>query len=121
MDTQRTIILLVFGMSLIMLWDGWQAYQGRGSILRAAVTTPAPPTANAQRETAPATAPSVGTAPGEVPAAPSAQAPQTAAGAVVSGERVHIPTDGMRADFYPPGAALGRRGPPKGAPRARWG
>jgi len=64
MDTQRTIILLVFGMSLIMLWDRWQAYQGRGSILRPAVTAPAPPTGNAQRDTAPATAPPVGAAPG---------------------------------------------------------
>ena len=113
MDTQRTIILLVFGMSLIMLWDRWQAYQGRGSILRPAVTAPAPPTGNAQRDTAPATAPPVGAAPGEVPAAPSAQAPQTAAGAVASGERVHIQTDVIRADFDPLGATLVRVELPK--------
>jgi YidC/Oxa1 family membrane protein insertase len=113
MDTQRTILLVVFGMSLIMLWDRWQAYQGRGSILRPAITAPAPATGNAQRGSTPAAAPAVGAAPGAVPAAPSAPAPDTAAGTVSSGERIHIQTDVFRADFDPLGATLVRVELPK--------
>ncbi len=29
MDIQRTILLIIFGMSLVFLWDGWQKHHGR--------------------------------------------------------------------------------------------
>ena len=33
MDIQRTILLVIFGMSLVFLWDNWQKHQGRPSML----------------------------------------------------------------------------------------
>jgi YidC/Oxa1 family membrane protein insertase len=105
-DTQRTIVWLVFGLSLFLLWDRWQAYQGRGSISRPVATAPAP--------TPPSGAPT--RAPGEVPApsaqaaAPSAQGVPAAAappsGVAASAERVQIQTDVIRAEFDPLGAKL---------------
>ncbi len=102
MDTQRTILWLVFGMSLVMLWDRWQAYQGHGSMLRPSISAPAPapaPTAVPQ---------------GQVPEAGGAAVSATAAaggapaGASTAGaaERVAIQTDLLRAEFDPQGASL---------------
>jgi len=112
MDTQRTILWFVFGLSLILLWDRWQVFQGRNSILRPAVTSPAAP--------APAPAQPAARTPGEVPA-PSAQATSPAPGAAAAGagaapaataapsaERVRIETDVMQAEFDPVGATLVR-------------
>ena len=113
MDTQRTILWLVFGMSLIMLWDRWQAYQGHGSMLRPAVTAPASPAApSAAAPSAGAAAPSAGAAPGQVPEPSGAAAgasPRDIGGVAAPagiGERIHIQTDLLAADFDPLGATL---------------
>jgi YidC/Oxa1 family membrane protein insertase len=108
MDTQRTVLWLVFGLSLILLWDRWQVYQGRNSTFRPAVTAPpsAPPGATPRTPgdvpapNAQATAPAVQSA-----AAPGA--PQAAA-ASASGERIQIKTDLLWAEFDPLGATLVR-------------
>jgi YidC/Oxa1 family membrane protein insertase len=103
MDTQRTVLWLVFGLSLVLLWDRWQAYQGRGALLRPAVTAPAPA----------APVPAAAKAPGEVPtssaegAAPSAP-PSPSAAVAPAAERVKIQTDLIRAEFDPVGATLVR-------------
>src|ERR1700739_3011567 len=104
MDTRRTILWLVFGLSLIMLWDRWQAYQGRNAAPRPAMTAPAPAPAPAAgtASTAPAAAAAPATA--AVPGQPA----QAAAGFVSSGERVQIQTDVIRAEFDPLGASLVR-------------
>ena len=106
MDTQRTVLWLVFGLSLILLWDRWQAFQGRNAPpLRPAATAPAPtvpkgtgelptPTAQAGPSTAPTPA-----------AAAAGTAPQAAASGA---ERIQIQTDLMRAEFDPQGATLVR-------------
>ena len=110
MDTQRTIVWMIFGLSLILLWDRWQVYQGRGSMLRPAVTTPAATPPSAPATTNPAGVPAASSqAAAPVPAvggpAP-AGAPATAVAA--GGERVHVRTDVMEVDFDPVGAALVR-------------
>ena len=124
MDTQRTILWFVFGISLIMLWDRWQVYEGRGSMLRSAVTAPAPPS-----PPAPAASPSqTGTGAGQVPEAPVAAAPASpgvardiVAGApTASGERVRIQTDVIRAEFDPQGATLVRVELPAQKPTPDW-
>jgi YidC/Oxa1 family membrane protein insertase len=96
MDTQRTILWFVFGLSLILLWDRWQVFQGRGSMLRPAVTAPAAP--------APA-APPAASAPGGA-AAVSGATPAVAAEG--SAERIRVQTDVMQAEFDPVGATLVR-------------
>jgi YidC/Oxa1 family membrane protein insertase len=111
MDTQRTVLWLVFGLSLILLWDRWQVYQGRGSTLRPAVTAPAPAAPSGAAPRTPGEVP----APGAQTTAPSAPAgsaagpgaPQAAAGSA-SGERIQIQTDLIRAEFDPLGATLVR-------------
>ena len=52
-DIRRTVLWVVFSMSLVMLWDGWNKHNGRPSMF-------GPPPA-----TAPAAAP--GTDPAAVP------------------------------------------------------
>jgi len=109
MDTQRTVLWLVFGLSLILLWDRWQAFQGRNA-------PPARPAATAQVPTAPASPASKGS--GELPsatvqAAPTLAAPGSTAGAApqaaASGaERIQIQTDLLRVEFDPQGATLAR-------------
>jgi len=33
MDFQRTVLWVIFAMSLLFLWDNWQRYQGRPTLL----------------------------------------------------------------------------------------
>jgi YidC/Oxa1 family membrane protein insertase len=122
MDIQRTILLIIFGMSLVFLWDAWQKHQGRPSMLAPApVVQKAGP---ADGKSAPA-APAAPAAAGEVPAAatPSAAVPAAAdvpaaagatataatpAAATPPAERVRIETDLVRAEIDPTGAVLSR-------------
>jgi YidC/Oxa1 family membrane protein insertase len=99
-NTRRTILWLVFGLSLALLYQRWELYK-TASMPRPTVTAPAPsagPTATVQ-------------APGEVPApnpqASAAGAPPPA-GASASAERLKIQTDLIRAEFDPIGATLVR-------------
>ena len=50
MDFQRTVLWVIFAMSLLFLWDSWQRYQGRPTLLGG------PPPATANRDGAPAPA-----------------------------------------------------------------
>ncbi len=82
-DIRRTVLWVVFTMSLVLLWDGWQKHNGHPSMFSPAAPKPA------------ATAPH-GAASGGVPsaAAPAgqSQAPATAAVAAPS-EKITIRTD----------------------------
>ena len=118
MDFQRTVLWVIFAMSLLFLWDSWQRYQGRPSLLGG----PPAPAASTNGATAPAaTATPVPAAPadGSVPqpsavpapaAAAAPGAPETAAptAAPVQGQKVRIETDVLRADFDLLGAVLSR-------------
>src|SRR5258706_12801047 len=91
MDTQRTVLWLVFGLSLILLWDRWQVYQGRNSTFRPAVTAPAPlaPSGAAPRTPGDGPAPNP---PATVPSAPPAARPGGPAEAAPPGSRPRIHT-----------------------------
>ncbi|MCS7101876.1 MAG: membrane protein insertase YidC, partial [Burkholderiaceae bacterium] len=65
MEIQRTILWIIFAMSLLLLWDSWQRYQGRPSMLGA-------PPATEQKRAEPAAADAV-----PVPAAPATMPAQT--------------------------------------------
>jgi YidC/Oxa1 family membrane protein insertase len=102
MDFRRTILMVVFAMSLLLLWERWLAFQGQPSLLGGA---PAP--AAQKTEVVPAT--------GGVPAAPTAPPAATAAAAVPvaaepastpSAARVRIETDLFIAEIDPVGATL---------------
>jgi YidC/Oxa1 family membrane protein insertase len=93
MQTQRTVLWIIFSMSLLFLWDAWQKHQGKPSLFSAAPTTSqstgsetsaSPATAASSSATVPsATGTSTTpTAPGDktVPQASSAVVPPTGGG-----------------------------------------
>lgn len=104
MESRRTILWVILGLSLVMLWDRWQAYQR--ALMPPSITAPARSTAS----------PATPKAPGEVPAASSQATPSGTpppSSATASTERVQIDTDVLRAEFDPVGATLVRVELPK--------
>ncbi len=111
-DIRRTILWVVFSMSLFLIWDAWQKHNGQPSFF-----SPAPTAKPAAVGAAPGTSP--GAAPGAVPVpsgalpanagAVTAAAPPTAivAGAP-SGEKVTITTDLVKATIDSIGGTLDR-------------
>ena len=117
MDFQRTVLWVIFAMSLLFLWDNWQRYHGRPSLLGGpppAATQDGAPKATA--DTAPAPRPQASKVPADasVPqaqattAATPAAAEAPAATAAADGQRVRIETDLLRADIDLAGAVLTR-------------
>lgn len=99
MDIQRTVLWVVFSLSLLLLWDNWMRHNGQQSMFF--------PSATEQ-----AAAPSAGNA---APAANIADVPQAAAPAAVPstatesrGEVVTITTDVLKAEFDSVGGVLKR-------------
>ncbi|MDC8770455.1 membrane protein insertase YidC [Roseateles albus] len=86
-DIRRTVLWVVFTMSLVLLWDGWQKHNGQPSMF----SPPAPkvatvgPAAPNGATGVPAAAAVAGAQAGLPAAAPSA--------AALAGEKVHIKTD----------------------------
>jgi YidC/Oxa1 family membrane protein insertase len=98
MDTQRLILLFIFGFSVLMLWDAWEKEN-----------RPKPPV----QATAPAAVPGPGAKPSAQPApAPAAQpAPASvpgAAPAAAKGETIVVRTDLVLAEIDTLGATLRR-------------
>ncbi len=112
-DIRRTILWVIFGFSIILLWDNWQVHNGKQ-----ATFLPAPPkaasTANAvgQPNTA---APVAAASPSSVPTASSAQTAgpgmaavpgQSSAPAAPARERLEVKTDVYRLVFDSEGGSL---------------
>jgi YidC/Oxa1 family membrane protein insertase len=100
MDAQRFVLLLVFGFSVLMLWEGWEREQR---------PKPAPQPPSAQQPQG-VPVPAAPTAPGQ----PPAQAAKPAASAVplaetaARGETVRITTDLVAAEIDTLGGTLKR-------------
>lgn len=96
-DIRRTILWVIFGFSLVMLWDQWQVYNGKAATFfpsgKPAATAPAAP-AGSTASTVPSP-----TTPGAAPAAagsvPGAQGSAPAA----PRESVTVTTDVFRVTF----------------------
>src|SRR5256885_8155660 len=97
MDTQRLILLFIFGFSLLMLWEAWEKERRPKppavAATNQAVPTPAKPAAPG---TPGAAAPAV--APGSPPSEPAAE----------KGEIIRVRTDLVVADIDTVGATLKR-------------
>ncbi|WP_020693854.1 membrane protein insertase YidC [Noviherbaspirillum massiliense] len=105
MDIKRTVLWVVFSLSLLLLWDNWMRYNGKPSMFF--------PTATQQqaKPAAGAGAPAGNVNP-DVPQA-SAAAPTTPAvvpgtSAAAQGERITITTDVIKADIDTLGGELVR-------------
>jgi len=101
-DIRRTILWVIFGFSLVMLWDQWQVYNGRKpTFLPSAHQTQ-------QQQQQPATPAGSGAASGTpAPAATAAAAPPTGAAAAAA-QRVDIETDVYKASIDGQGGTLAR-------------
>ena len=84
-DIRRTVLWVVFTMSLILLWDGWQKHNGQPSMFSPTVATPVAASGVAGANTP---------APNAVPGAAgvSSNVPSNAPAAVV-GEKLTVSTD----------------------------
>ena len=106
-DIRRTILWVVFGFSMVLLWDQWQVYNGNSATFfpsPAATTAKAPPAAAASASATPgatslptSTAAAAGVA--EVPSGKEA---------VAAREQVTVTTDLMRLVFDTEGGSLVR-------------
>ncbi|RYF17867.1 MAG: membrane protein insertase YidC [Comamonadaceae bacterium] len=107
-DIRRTILWVIFGFSLVMLWDQWQVYNGKQATFfpsgKPAATAAAPasaPSASPGAVPAPTTtAAATPASPGAVPGAPAAGAPATPR------ERVTVSTDVIRVTFDTEGGSV---------------
>ncbi|OYU98300.1 MAG: membrane protein insertase YidC, partial [Burkholderiales bacterium PBB5] len=96
-DMRRTILWVVFSVSLVLLWDAWNKHNGQPSMF-----SPAPARTAAAAGSAPGAAPAVaGGVQGATPGLPAAAAP-------VASEKVTIETDVLRATLDSKGGDLVR-------------
>ena len=98
-DIRRTILWVIFGFSMVLLWDQWQIHTGHK-----ATFFPKPEPA-AAKVAAPASA-AVPTASAAV--ASPAQVPSGAAAASAAGERLEVSTDVLKLVFNTEGGSLVR-------------
>ncbi len=105
-DFRRTLLWVVFSMSLVLIWDAWQRHNGQPSMFGPAPAKPAAVGASAAPGAVPTPAtpgqPAVAAAPGAAPAAPA-----VAASAPVA-KQVTVGTDLVKATLDSKGGSLVR-------------
>ncbi len=105
-DIRRTILWVIFGFSLVLLWDQWQIHNGRP-----ATFFPAPPARTAPAPEAGVSAPAalpVASVPAVSAGNSSDRIVKTEAQAPVARERVQVSTDVLRLTFDSEGGSLVR-------------
>lgn len=115
MDIRRTILLMIFSFSLLMLWNNWQIHQGNPSLLGG--TTPSStPAAPAPASTPGTSAADASNPPASIPSAPvspaASSAPSNVPGvtttAATQTQTVDFKTDVLNISFDLVGAQLVR-------------
>ena len=103
-DIRRTILWVIFGFSMVLLWDQWQAFNGHKATFFPSSTQAAKaPAAVSAAGTSAAAVPNPGTVPGSPAAVPSG-APSTAS--LTAKERVVVDTDVLSLTFDSEGGTL---------------
>ena len=101
-DIRRTLLWVVFTMSLFLLWDAWQRHNGHASFF-----SPRPAASAASAAAAGGSAPTG--VPGAVPQTAGAAAAGSApAASAPAGERITVSTDRLKATFDSTGGTLVR-------------
>ena len=111
-DIRRTILWVIFGFSMVLLWDQWQIHNGNKATFFP--STPVPPAATAQGPASsvpgavPSAVPAATTA--GTPASPAAVPPGAPVGAAPAAPResITVATDVLRATFDTEGGTLVR-------------
>ena len=109
-DIRRTILWVIFGFSMVLLWDQWQIYQGKSATFfpssKPAATAPAPAGASS---VPPGSATPAATPAATASAVPGAAAPAgPAAAPAAAGEKITVTTDLLRLTFDTEGGSLVR-------------
>jgi len=108
-DIRRTILWVIFGFSMVLLWDQWQIHNGQKPTFFPPAAQPAPKASGPAAGSAPV--PTSSAAPGAVPAATAAAVPTTApaaGAAVVDRQRIDVQTDVLKLTFDTEGGSLVR-------------
>jgi YidC/Oxa1 family membrane protein insertase len=104
-DIRRTILWVIFGFSMVLLWDQWQIHNGHKATFFPKVETQAKePAAAATATSGPAAVPSASVTPatpGQVPASGSATP-------AAARERIEVSTDVLKLSFDTEGGSLVR-------------
>lgn len=109
-DIRRTILWVIFGFSMVLLWDKWQVYNGHKATF---FPTAAPVTAGSAPQAAPGGVAAAAIGAASVPGAANAgggnaQVPGGAPAPVAAArERVTVATDVLRLTFDSEGGSLG--------------
>ena len=108
MDIKRTVLWVVFSLSIVLLWDNWMRHNGRPSMFF-------PTPASQQAKPASGTTNAASTARNDVPQSSAASAPPgvtpalpDGAPAALKGETIRITTDNFKADIDTLGGDLKR-------------
>ena len=99
-DIRRTILWVIFGFSMVLLWDQWQIHNGKQATF---FPTPAPATATAPAERPTADVPD---AISSSASASAADVPGAAEVVAIAREQVTVTTDVLRLTFDGQGGAL---------------
>ena len=105
-DIRRTILWVIFGFSLVMLWDQWQVHNGRQPTFLPSAKPPATATADPVADAAGGT--SAGVPAAAAGSAAPAGTPPSATQAAATGERVQVETDVYNAVLDGQGGTLAR-------------
>lgn len=106
-DMRRTLLWVVFSMSLVLIWDAWNKHNGQPSLFGPPPAAKPVAAANPASGAA-AVLPTPSTPLGATPAAPGAVPPAAPAAAAVISESVSVRTDVVQATFDAKGASLTR-------------
>src|SRR4051812_28155793 len=96
-DIRRTILWVIFGFSMVLLWDQWQVYTGHPATF---FPQPAKQTANAPARAGSSSVPTASGAATTAAATGTAAVPSTAASApAATSQKITVETDVMRLVF----------------------
>ena len=107
-DIRRTILWVIFGFSMVMLWDQWQVYSGHKATFFPSSAKVASPAINTATTTTPSSVPaplaaSSGTASAGVPAV---VVPSTTLQNAAARERIVLTTDVLKMTFDTEGGSV---------------
>ena len=105
-DLRRTVLWVIFGFSMVLLWDKWQIHNGQKPTF-----FPGPPTdVSAAATSAVKAAASDASVPGSAPVVAASAvvnaAPAVESGALARGERIRVTTDVLSLEFDTLGGTL---------------
>ena len=104
-DIRRTFLWVIFGFSMVLLWDQWQIYNGHKATFFPKPTTATAPAVNAA---APDGVPVASTPAAAAPAGPAQVPGVTAPVATSARERIDVSTDVLKLSFDTEGGSLVR-------------